>query len=138
MERFSGLGSRTVNSFDPSGSLVSVSDFWRVRNLLVLVRNRMERLERSLGELESLRKDGVPPIMPVGGRKGGEFEVFCVRLGCELSDLLLSFNALKKAVDGSSVCGYLDSTFGIEIDRLEKDVQVLKERVNVFLDYHFL
>lgn len=136
MDRFCGLGSRTVSSFDLPGQ--SVSDFWRVRNLLALVRNRMERLENSLGELEALRKNGTFSVMAFGGRKGGEFEVFCVRLGCELSDLLLSFNALKKVVNGSSVCGYLDGPFGVEVDRLEKDVHVLKERVNVFLDYHFL
>jgi hypothetical protein len=105
---------------------------------VVLVRSRMERLEKSLGELESLRKDGVPPIMPVGGRKGGEFEVFCVRLGCELSELLLCFNALKKAVGASSGLSGLENSFFFEVGSLEEEVEVLKRRVNVFLDYRFL
>lgn len=98
----------------------------------------MERLEKSLGELEALRKDGVPPIMPVGGRKGGEIEVFCGRLGCELSELLLSFNALKKALGASLNDGCLENSFCFEVRSLEEEVEVLTSRVNVFLDYRFL
>jgi hypothetical protein len=138
MDCFCGSGSGSISSFDFAGRLVSVSDFWRVRNLVVLVRSRMERLEKSLGELESLRKDGVPPIMPVGGRKGGEFEVFCVRLGCELSELLLSFNALKRALGASLNDGCVYDSFCFEVNGLEEEVEVLKRRVNVFLDYRFL
>jgi hypothetical protein len=98
----------------------------------------MERLEKSLGELETLRKDRTFSVMAFGGCKGGEFEVFCVRLGCELSELLLCFSALKKAVNGSSVGGCLDSPFGFELGRFEKEVEDLKNRVNRLLNYRFL
>jgi hypothetical protein len=138
MDCFCGSGSGSISSFDFAGRLVSVSDFWRVRNLVVLVRSRMESLEKSLGELEALRKNGTISVMAFGGCKGGDFEVFCVRLGCELSDLLLCFSALKRALGASLSDGCVYDSFCFEVNGLEEEVEVLRDKVDVFLDYRFL
>jgi len=138
MESFVGSGERSVYSLAGSESSAVESDFCRIRNLLVLVRSRKERLEKSLERLEGLRKDGGLCLKAVRGRRSGHLEDFFVGLGCELSELLLSFDAFKKALNASSSDGCLENPLFFEMNRLEKKVVDLKRRANRFLNYRFL
>ena len=138
MESFVGSGDRSIYSLTGAESSAVESDLCRVRNLLVLVRSRKERLEKSVERLEMLRKSEAGSLKAFSARKTGDFEDLFVGLGCELSELLLSFDALKKAVSASSEGGCLENPFFFEMNRLEKEVVDLKRRANRFLTYSFL
>ena len=105
---------------------------------MALIQSRRDRLINILRQLEAIRSDEVASLEAFRGRKCAKIEAFSVRLGCELSELLMSFNALKKAVGGYSGDVSLDNPFFFEIPRLEKEITEIKKRANRFLSYSIL